>query len=44
MKATIKISGFEKELSASVRVLGLYIDGKLRYGEYLQQYKAKMVS
>ena len=44
MKATIKISGFEKEPSASVRVLGLYIDGKLRYGEHLQQCKAKMVS
>ena len=44
IKATIKINGFEKELNVLIRVLGLYIDGKLRYREYLQQYKVNIVS
>ena len=35
IKATIKISGLEIELNALIKVLGLYIDGKLRYREYL---------
>ena len=35
IKATIKIYRFEKELNALIKMLRLYIDGKLRYKKYL---------
>ena len=44
MRAVVDLGATITELKGSIRVLGLYVDGKLRWGPYLKKVKAKMAS
>ena len=42
MKATVDLGSVATKPKTSIRVLGLYIDGKLRWGPHMREVKAKM--
>ena len=42
MKAIVDLGSVVTKLKISIRVLDLYIDGKLRWGSYIRKVKAKM--
>ncbi len=43
MKATVDLGTTSTRPKASIRVLGLHIDGKLRWGPHMREVKAKMI-
>ncbi len=44
MRASVDLGFTTAKPKASIRVLGLQIDGKLRWGSYIREIKAKMES
>lgn len=44
MKAVVDLGATITEAKASIRVLGLHVDGKLRWGPHLGRVRAKMTS
>ncbi len=44
MRASVDLGSATVKLKANIRVLGLQIDSKLRWGPYIKEVKAKMES
>lgn len=44
MTATVELGKHQIALKAQLRVLGLWIDGKLRWGPYIKEIQTKMAT